>query len=293
MANGNSSTGARLAATKMAASRYKYDYFRRFLYHKVNQGYTIRQIFKSMELEDMIESFCAYTKFTAKTLLTDQNVEKIKKYFITNWERVLEHYKEQLKAGKLYYEEVLKDCKKVVAVDIGWAGSGAITLDYIANHIWKLDCEIIGMIAGTNTCHNAEPDASETFLQSRKLVSYLYSQRENRDLWKFHDAGKDHNLYWEMLLDAPMGSLKGFYLDEGQKWRCEFKDVTVDIEKISEVQRGILDFVQGYTVWSDKMSEMAKICGRDAYAPMVMVEGKMNSEFVNKIQKLMDDQNVE
>ncbi len=284
---------SRLAATKMAASRYKYDYFRRFLYHKVNQNYTIQQIFKSMELEDMIESFCACTKFTAKTLLTDRNVEEIKKYFITNWERVLEHYREQLQAGKLYYEEVLKGCKKVVAVDIGWAGSGAITLEYIVNNIWKMDCKMVGIIAGTNTCHNAETDASETFLQSGKLVSYMYSQRENRDIWKFHDAGKDHNLFWEMFLDAPMGSLKGFYLDEEQKWRCEFKDVTVDIEKICEVQRGILDFVQEYTVWSNKMSEMSKICGRDAYAPMVMVEGKMNSEYVNKIQKLMDDQNVE
>ena len=113
----------------------------------------------------MIESFCACTKFLAKTLLTDRNVEEIKKYFITNWEHVLEHYRGQLQAGKLYYEEVLQDCKKVVSVDIGWAGSGAITLDYIANHIWKLDCEIIGMIAGTNTCHNAEPDASETFFR--------------------------------------------------------------------------------------------------------------------------------
>lgn len=283
---------SRLAATKMAASRYKYDYFRRFLYHKVNQGYTIRQIFSSMEVEDMLEELYEHTQFTEQTLLSDCNVEKVKNYLMKNWQFVLAHYEEQLQAGKLYYEEVLQDCKKVVAVDIGWAGSGAITLDYIVNHIWELDCEIIGMIAGTNTCHNAEPNASETFLQSGKLVSYLYSQRENRDLWKFHDAGKDHNLFWEMLLDAPMGSLKGFYLKEEQKWRCEFKDVTVDIEKISEVQRGILDFVQGYTVWSDKMPEMAKICGRDAYAPMVMVEGKMNSLYRNIFIKMVDEKNI-
>ena len=44
---------SRLAAVKMSANYYKYDYFRRFLYHKVNQNYTMNQIFASMELEDI------------------------------------------------------------------------------------------------------------------------------------------------------------------------------------------------------------------------------------------------
>lgn len=277
---------SRLAATKMAASRYKYDYFRRFLHHKVNQNYTIEQILKSMELEDMLNELCQVCRLKKEDELVHKNIEIIKAYLDKRWNQVLTHYDEQMIAGKQYYGEVLKGCRKAVAVDIGWAGSGAITLDYIVNHIWNLNCEITGIIAGTNTCHNSEPDATETFLQSGKLVSYLYSQRENRDIWKYHDPNKGHNLYWEMLLDAPTGSFKGFYLDENANVRCEFKKANADVKRIEEVQKGILDFVSQYKeIWY-------RISGRDAYAPMVSVENSNNKKFFNHSKELMDDMNV-
>ena len=162
----------------------------------------------------MLPKLCAATGYRQDTKLTDRNADEIKQFLMQRWDRVLEHYREQLNAGRQYFSGILAGCRNAVAVDIGWAGSGAITLDHIVNEVWEMGCDITGIIAGTNTCHNAEPDASETFLQSGKLASYLYSQRENRDLWKLHDPGKKHNLYWEMLLDAPHGSLKGFYPDE-------------------------------------------------------------------------------
>lgn len=283
---------SRLAATKLAAKYYKYDYFRRFLHHKVNQKYSIKQILKTMELEDMLGELCRECSLTEETFLTEKNIDLVKKYLNQHWEEVLAHYSEQLEAGKQYYGEVLKACKNAVAVDIGWAGSGAITLNHIVNEIWNLDCEITGIIAGTNTCHNAEPDATETFLQSGKLVSYLYSQRENRDIWKYHDPGKDHNLYWEILLDAPMGSFKGFYFDENGKCECQFKEAQVDVKRIEEVQKGILDFVDQYQGIVSKASLADKISGRDAYAPMVNVMSSINRDFVKKISGLMDEMNV-
>lgn len=283
---------SRLAAVKMSASHYKYDYFRRFLYHKVNQNYTLQQIFAAMEVGDMLSEFCDISNTNPKTTLTEQNVEKVRQFLLDSWERVLSHYKEQLAAGKEYYGQVLERCKKAVAVDIGWAGSGAITLDYLVNQIWRLNCEITGLIAGTNTCRNAEPDTSETFLQKGKLVSYMYSQRENRDLWKLHDPGQNHNLYWEILLDAPEGSLKGFYLNEKGGCECRFKENRTDISKIKEIQRGILDFVQQYTKIQQKAGRMAEISGRDAYAPMINVERNENAEFMKALMPLMDETNV-
>ena len=47
---------SRLTATKLGAAYFKYDYFRRFLHHKVNQRYTLAQIFEDMELADMLEN---------------------------------------------------------------------------------------------------------------------------------------------------------------------------------------------------------------------------------------------
>lgn len=267
---------SRLAATKMAARYFKYDYFRRFIDHKVNQKYTLEQIFTSMEIEDMLPKMCEElpafaeklldsdavfgksdrmarnvrkeSQFNSETKLTDQNAWIIKEYLITHWDEVLMHYEEQLSAGKMYYEKVLSDCKRVVAVDVGWAGSGAMALNYIVNDVWNLDCEIVGLLAGTNTIHNAEPNMSEPQLMSGKLVSYMYSQGHNRDIWKWHDAAKGHNLGVELLCSSAQGSLRRFYLEKTPEGETEYKiclkEPDVDKEVVKEIQVGILDFTR-------------------------------------------------
>ena len=61
-----------------------------------------------------------------KVILTDKNAKEIKKQLIANWPKVLEHYEALSKAAKLYYENLLKGCKKALAIDVEWAGSGII-----------------------------------------------------------------------------------------------------------------------------------------------------------------------
>ncbi len=298
---------SRLAATKMSARYFKYDYFRRFLDHKVNQGYTLEKIFVSMEIEDMLGRLCEElptfgealvrsdkvfginkraladirreVQVTEETKLTDKNAWIIKEYLIAHWEEVLSHYEEQMEAGKQYYAEILKDCKRVAAVDIGWAGSGAVALNYMVNAIWKLDCEVIGLLAGTNTVHNAEPNMSEPQLYGGRLVSYLYSQGHNRELWKFHDAAKGHNLYWELLLSSPQPSFKGFGIADG-KMTFYFKKPEKNLKGVKELQKGILDFV---TRWKLTGKETGRVTGSDAYAVSAVLLNKRNRASVNKL----------
>ena len=47
---------------KMTARYFKYDYFRRFLFHKVNQNYSLDDIFDTMELGDLLEGFLRIQK---------------------------------------------------------------------------------------------------------------------------------------------------------------------------------------------------------------------------------------
>lgn len=282
---------SRLAATKMTSDYFKYDYFRRFLLHKVNQNYSIKEIMHSMELSDMSEAMCKTLGISEQSELTDRNVKKVKEYLIQHWQEVSEHYKEQNTAGEHYFKERLENVKKAAIVDIGWAGSGAITLDYLINQKWKLDCEITGIVAGSNTCHNPEMNASEPQLQSQKLVSYLYSQRENRDLWKFHNPNKEHNLYWEMLLDAPHGSLRGFYLNENGEVYCKFKEYQKQ-PLAEEIQQGILDFARDYQKHFGTYEMFRNISGRDAYAPMLLALQDTNRKLVESMREVMDDANL-
>lgn len=323
---------SRLAATKMSARYFKYDYFRRFIDHKVNQGYTLEKVFGSMEIEDMLGGMCngfptfseellvsdaVYGKstrmeadvrrearITPASKLTDQNAWLIKEYLIAHWEEVLVHYEEQLAAGKLYYEKVLDGCKRVAAVDVGWAGSGAVALDYIVNQEWKLNCEVIGLLAGTNTVHNAEPNMSEPQLQSGKLVSYMYSQGHNRDIWKWHDAAKGHNLGVELFCSSTEGSLKGFYLQDVQQsseqrvtqnkakfgtkrdgslcegealFELRFKEPDVDAEVVEELQSGIREFVRlAQLLCGNGDRTKFRVDGSDAYGVLKVFLEKRN-----------------
>lgn len=268
---------SRLAAAKLSAGKYRYDFFRRFLYQKVNQGYTLEQVFASMELEDMLDMVCPKCGFSAHTRLTDSNTDRLKDCLIDSWDQVLSYYKEQVAAGKIYYERILAGCKSAVAVDIGWSGSGMMALDYMVNEVWNLDCEMTGLIAGTDTCHCDQSDAAEPMLKNGKLTAYLYAPYMNRDLWKNHDPGLGHNLYWELLLASPTGSFVGFYPDGAGGCECRFRSPDLEEKTALEIQRGILDFVRGWDWLSDRLQKSGRqhgacgISGRDAYAPMLQV----------------------
>lgn len=279
---------SRLAGTKMAASRFRYDYIQRFLSYKINQDYTIEQIFSSMELTDMLPDMINTTGVSRSDVLTRNNIETVKSFMFDHWTQVLAHYKEQVDAGKIYYSEILRNKTKALIVDIGWAGSATIQLDYLINNIWEIGCEVRGLLAGTCTAHNTEPNVAETFLQSGKLKSYLYSQSFNRDLWKDHNPNHGHNLYWELLLDAPHGSLIGFYKD-GKDCKFKFKDM---INYSQDITDGILAFVQEWISHVHGKALEINISGRDAYAPMKLALNDKNKNFLKSLNERMDELNI-
>jgi len=308
---------SRKAAAKLMADEDKHDFFRRFLYHKVNQKYTIAGILHSMELDDLIEQLGEWEKIwirgeknSEKEIkkgkkrtfvdlrpeeeLTDKNVHLLRQFIEAKWEQVLAVYSSQVTASGKYYAYVLDGCSRIAAVDIGWAGSGAMALSHLVERIWKLPCQVNGIIAGTNTVHNAEPDASEIFLQTGKLVAYLYSQSHNRDLLKKHDPNRNYNIFWELLLSSPTPQFSGFYegrLTGGDSKYIEKLDITLGFGRnelgqdgMREIQRGILDFVYEYQRHFKDFPYMFHISGRDAYAPM-LVAASHNERYLKALEK--------
>lgn len=314
---------SRKCATKLMASCDKHDYFRRFIYHKVNQGYTIAKILKTMELEGLISQLSDWKEISdkwneanlnAKHLkktkfinlqeddeLTDKNGYLLRRFIEAKWEYVESVYREQMDAACRYYKKVLKDCAKAVAVDIGWAGSGALSMSYLVEKQWNLSTDITGIIAGTNTINNSEADSSETFLQNGRLVSYMFSTGFNRDIWKKHNPSKDYNVFWELLLSSPKPQFIGFYNNKPLINKSEYSVVKIDdiylrfgssddnIEGIKDIRQGILDFVSEYmrrfkSPLQGRYTYMYNISGRDAYAPMLLAASN-NERYLKTIMK--------
>lgn len=271
---------SRSAATKLMADYNRYDYFRRFLYHKANKGITIKEILKSAGLDELIELLPE--NISLKSYLTDSNAHEVKCFITENWERVVQIYSIQQDMTKEYYSNILKGCKKVCAVDIGWAGSGAVSLDFLCKNVWDIDCDIYGIVAGTNTLYNAEPDASETFLQSGKLTAYMFSLSSNRDIVKKHNLNKGYNLYWELLVSSPTGTFKEFTRNKEGKLEAVLSAPDVDESVVNEIWQGIIDFVEEYQLHFEGCLLNEYISGRDAYAPMLVAAGK-NERYLKHI----------
>lgn len=282
---------SRKAATVLMFDLDRNDFYRRFLYHKVNQGYKLSEILHSMELDsiaDEIEGFrigdmpadLIREEGRAITLhLSDElcakNVHVLREALDRLAMRIREAYRDRDAAAKQYYMSILRDARSAVAVDIGWAGSGAIALRRLCHEHWGINCDLRGMIAGTNTVYNAEPYQTETFLQSGIMDAYLYSMSHNRDLMKKHNPNLDYNIYWELLLSSPTQQFVGFKLNAAGEVEYDFGKYDANLAGIRDVQTGILDFVEDYMehfgnpVTGD-FPEMYKVSGRDAYAPMIV-----------------------
>lgn len=252
---------SRTVATKLMAAHNRYDYLRRFIDHKVNKKHTIYEVLRSAGIEDMLSS-----DMNGNQILNDKNAAKLKQVLLHNWEEVVEHYNDEKKAANIYYNDVLKGCRNVAAVDVGWAGSGALALNYLVNEDWNIGCNIIGIVAGTNSFNNVETNASESFLYSGRLVSYMYSQEFNRDIWRWHNPSKNHNLLVELLLSSKQGSLKGFGLTE-DGYELIFKESDVKECVVDDIQSGIMDYVKDYCLKVPYEFRKGHIVsGRDAYA---------------------------
>ncbi len=283
---------SRLAALKVTARHYKAEYFRRFLFHKVDQGFTLSRILEGMELPHWTTALCREIGAAPDELLTYKNVGNVKSYLCSRWEEVLDLYAPQVEAGGLYYRGLLQNSRRAAAVDIGWAGSGAVMLDDAVSRLWKLDCPITGILAGTLSGAVLDADGMEPFLFSGRLVSYLYSAQTNRDLWKIHDPAQNHNLYWELLLGAPEGGLQGFYPDGHGGVLCRFKDPPVHADRITAIHEGILDFVRLFLETECRLKVTIPISGRDAYAPMLCITERRNRSFRKGLEALLDETHI-
>lgn len=268
---------SRLAATKMCAHRFKAFFIERMLYHKVNQNYTLKSVFETMELYPCLKEFllsCADSA-SEESILDSHLLDELLKYIDENWNQITESYKDQLDEGKRYYSNLIKGANRIAVVDVGWVGSGAITLKQLIEYEWKLDCKVYGLVAGSCSGTGMDFDSTAIEYADGEITSYLFSASSNRDIWKIHDAAKGHNMIVELLLSSANKSFRGFTKGTDGNYQFSSKQETIDAD---EIQAGILEFVMQYM--EHPLHEL-KISGRDAMAPILLLY--QNEDYINSL----------
>lgn len=253
---------SRTAAAKLSADIFPYDYYRRFIFQKVNKGYEIKDILDAMGLSDI------ETGLSPDELLTSKNAYTLRDALSEKKDRIYARYADMDKAVCGHFGELLKDCSHVLAVDCGWAGSGGIILDALVNKKWRIDCKVTSVVAGYNSANQPDSDLSETFLKQGDLIAYCFSSAENRELYKKHMPSSDHNVFFEFLFGAPEPSFKGYYSDNGRLGLL-FDSEAENTEHINEIHKGELDFADEYIRHFSDQPLLYDISGRDAYTPFM------------------------
>ena len=266
---------SRRAAAKLGSDKFRFDYFRRFILHKTNTDTPISNVLKGMDLGGLLPGFERGYNIKAAAALDSKNAEKLIEYLIDNWGEVKKAYAEENENAKNYYAGVVGGCKKVCTVDIGWAGSGGVILAYLIKDVWNFDCRSYTVLAGTNSANNAEPDMSEGFLQSDTMTAYMYSQSHNRGIYRSHNPGMMHNVFFEFLLGSKSPGFRGF---GGTGLVFEKEDGQNDA-MTDEIHAGILDFVNIYKKRFKNYECMFNISGSDAYAPFGHLTADKNKYF--------------
>lgn len=256
---------SRRFALKLVAGRYRYEYIRRFVTHRIDSGITVGDALITMELEHLklgIQSGLPLTK---------GNADRLTNCLYNNWGNVTNAYEEQVNAAKSYFLSILSGCSSACVVDVGFMGSGVNMMSYAVNQMFNIPCRLIGIVA----CANA---SSCPQVQYGELVSYMYSPMDNRQLMKEHNPSANHNLYLEMLFTSIEPKFKGYYRDS-----LKFCNTVPQNEyAIVQIQQGILDFVKQYCTHFQKYSCLMDIQGSDAYAPFKFAL-KNDSEYLKYV----------
>ena len=275
---------SRMAAAKVCAGGYRAQFFRIFLTHKADRGFSLGEIFRSMELEPLLPGLCQALGTGPDRELTHKNREAVASYLKGRWEEVLALYRPHRQGGARCYRELLSGCGKAVAVDVGWSGTGPLMLDWAVNRLWGLSCPLTGALAGAAGPKTQDWADSAPFFSTGKLRSYLFSPGQDRDLWQAQDPGAGHNLLWELLLAAPEGRVLGFGPEGPRRGPAPPHS-----QGIQEIHQGMEDFARDFLDLEGRLGRTFHISGRDAWAPMGAVCHRKNRGFQQGWEAWLDE----
>lgn len=304
---------SRNVSARLSAERFPFDFFQRFLFQKINQGYTMEKIFASMRLTALTEKACQALGCGKDSVLTEKRAVGCRDFLLGQWESVIGDYKEEQELAGGYLRELLtisydhipdqnpeksrpgqpgpenaksqEGLEKIALVDIGWAGSGPLGVEYLLHKTSGPAWQVHTFLAGSSGAPSPDRDSSQGFFFENRMESYFFSQSHNRDLWKFHDLHKKHNLYLELLFTSPSPSFLGFEKTAEGKRNLLFAPREKHEDEIRQIQEGILDFVSDYQKYFGDFTAKGwgEISGRDAYAPLLLLLG--DTGFQRKLEK--------
>lgn len=168
-------------------------------------------------------------------------------------------------AAMQYYHDMVEGCTRVAVVDIGWKGTCGLYLkEFLKQMGEKVDVRN-ALVASAST------EDGDICISSGTNSAYLFAYDFNRDLYNQHCTKlmKLHSSLMELLFTTDQPSFLQFgYEKDGKTLMYHFAaQETENVERIAQVQQGILDFARDYMEGLKRLGMNIEIPASDAYAP--------------------------
>ncbi len=255
---------SRIANTKYAIENQRDDFLTRMVRHKALSVIpcTLADVLSSISLEQL-ESELKKHNLRRDEILTLENSKRFEDFFIANWKRIVDIYNEEAINVKKYLENIIRGCKKIAVVDVGWTGTGPLGIKYLIEQKWKMDCKVSCYIAAS-THYN--PSSNINQLMNNETQTYMFSRMYNRNLYDTHkNTNKGtNNIYFELFTQACSPSFAGITTDN--KFMFDIPEVE-NYDIINEIHEGMYDFACRYIDTIKDNYYLKNISGYDAYLP--------------------------
>ena len=176
-------------------------------------------------------------------------------------------------AAEEYFKEAVADARSVLIVDIGWSGTCILGLrQLLTQALPERDLAIFGALMCTSRSREVT-DAIDSGL----IHPYVYSPTENLDLARFMMPGGRNDvrltdllhLPLECLFTEPVPSVTGYAFDQDRRpVATRGSNSPQNASQISDMQRGIEDFVNLYLDYSRHQWNLRPISSYVAFNPL-------------------------
>ncbi|MET8521907.1 glycosyltransferase [Nocardioides sp. NPDC004968] len=197
---------------------------------------------------------------------------RLEQFFWDHKHVIEEHNRTSVDAAKEYFSAAVGDAKRVLIVDIGWSGTCITALrHFFRTALADRALEVSGALMCTSRTEQVTDTVSDGFISA-----YAYSPLANLDLARFMMPGGPKAARKTDLLHHPLeylftevaSSVVGYGFEEGRAVALRGNNAPPNVEQITEMQRGIVDFVEAYLARSKNYRDIRPISPYVAFNPL-------------------------
>lgn len=256
---------SRFCAEQILFEKYPEDYLRHNLYYRLNMKHKVSlgQLLHEIDLGFLTDLLPQYG-LKREDIYSQENNDRIRRMIYDSKPLIIKHFNHTQENMYEYLEPLLKDCRRVMTVDLGWFGTGGLAVKFLLEEKYKKDIQVFSALVGTN-----EDESLEGRISAGELFPYAYSPVHNLYLLHWHTRNQYnvHNLLIELLFSAPYPSFLTFEKDETGELTARFSyKEEENHEMIQEMHSGIMAFAEQYHSLDPDIRKLLSINGGDAYA---------------------------